>query len=146
MPSVYAPSPLGMGFLGQLISDWARGALLRKFGVKFIKIIWPGDTLVCKGRVSDRFGQDGKYYVELDVWAENQKGELVLKGVATLQVFYSGEDETRFKTGQPPIVVNVPRESILVQAEEPKSAVKGKLPAKKADKAKAKPQPAKKKR
>ncbi|MBX7113783.1 MAG: MaoC family dehydratase N-terminal domain-containing protein [Myxococcaceae bacterium] len=155
MPSVYAPSPLGMGFLGQLISDWARGALLRKFGVKFIKIIWPGDTLVCKGRVSDRFGQDGKYFIDLDVWAENQKGELVLKGLATLQVFYSSEDETRFKTGQPPIVVNVPRESIVAAAaaaEEQKkvaataaASVKGAKPgkaaptAKKPDVAKAKP-------
>jgi acyl dehydratase len=156
MPSVYAPSPLGMGFLGQLISDWARGALLRKFGVKFIKIIWPGDTLVCKGRVSDRFGQDGKYFVELDVWAENQKGELVLKGTATLQVFYSGEDENRFKTGQPPIVVNVPRESILAVAEEAKPAAKGAAkagkgkaaakPKKAAQPAKANAKPAKKKR
>lgn len=146
MPSVYAPSPLGMGFLGQLISDWARGALLRKFGVKFIKIIWPGDTLVCKGRVSDRFGQDGKYFIDLDVWAENQKGELVLKGGATLQVFYSSEDENRFKTGQPPIVVNVPRESLVnAAAEEAKAAAAKAAPAGK-DKAngkgvKAKPSP-----
>lgn len=154
MPSVYAPSPLGMGFLGQLISDWARGALLRKFGVKFIKIIWPGDTLVCKGRVSDRLGQDGKYFIDLDVWAENQKGELVLKGSATLQVFYSSEDENRFKTGQPPIVVNVPRESIVAAAaaaeEQRKAAAaagdakgakpgKAVLAAKKPDATKAKP-------
>ena len=30
MPSVYAPGMLVMGFLGQLASDWARGAQLRK--------------------------------------------------------------------------------------------------------------------
>lgn len=144
MPSVYAPSPLGMGFLGQLITDWARGAQIKRFTTKFIRLIWPGDTLVCKGRVSDRHGENGRYHIELDVWAENQKGELVLKGTATLQVFYSSEDENRQKTGQAPIVVNVPRESILVPVEPPKkgAASKAKPAAKPAAKA-SKPAPKK---
>ncbi|MBK7858339.1 MAG: MaoC family dehydratase N-terminal domain-containing protein [Archangiaceae bacterium] len=156
MPSVYAPSPLGQGFLGQLITDWARGAQIKKFSTKFIRLIWPGDTLVCKGRVSDRHGENGKYAIELDVWAENQKGELVLKGNTTLSVFYSSEDENRQKAGQPPVVVNVPRENILERAAEPpkKSAPKPAKPAKPAKpgkpakaqkpaKAATKPKPAK---
>lgn len=142
MPSVYAPSPLGMGFLGQLITDWARGAQMKRFSTKFIKLLWPGDTVVCKGRVSDRHGQDGRYHVELDVWAENQKGELALKGAATLQVFYSPEDEARQKAGQPPIVINVARESILAP-EPPKLAGKATgakaAPARSAPKKAAKP-------
>jgi len=154
MPSVYAPSPLGQGFLGQLITDWARGAQIKRFSTKFIRLIWPGDTLVCKGRVSDRHGENGKYSIELEVWAENQKGELVLKGAATLAVYYSSEDENRQKAGQAPVVVNVPRESILVPVEAPKPKKGGKpskpsKPAKKAKKAKkakpaAKKKPAKK--
>ena len=161
MPSVYAPSPLGQGFLGQLITDWARGASIRRFSTKFIRLIWPGDTLVCKGRVSDRHGENGKYSIELDVWAENQKGELVLKGQASLQVYYSSEDENRQKAGQAPVVVNVPRESILAPSEPAKGAKgnKGKkaAPAKKAQgkpqkkakpkskpKAKSKPKPKRK--
>lgn len=147
MPSVYAPSLLGMSFLGQLVGDWARGATLKKFSVKFIKMLWPGDTLVCKGRVSDRHGDGGKYYVELDVWAENQKGELVLKGLATMQVYFSSEDENRQKAGQPPLLVQVQRESILAKppeedakknnsgkAPKPKAAKKAKKVAKKAAK------------
>lgn len=132
MPSVYAPSPLGMGFLGQLVTDWARGARIQKFNVKFIKLIWPGDTLVCKGRVSDRYGQEGRYFIELDVWAENQKGELVLKGTATLQVYYSPEDENRQRQGQPPVQVNVPRESLHAQPapEPPAKAAKASKPGK----------------
>lgn len=116
MPSVYAPGMLIMGFLGQLISDWARGAQLRKYHVKFIKMTWPGDTVVCKGRVTDRWGENGRYYADIDLWAENQKGELVLKGSSQIQMFYSLEDENRQRAGQPPIVVNVQRESIQ-QAE-----------------------------
>ncbi len=113
MPSVYAPGMLVMGFLGQLISDWARGGQLRRFTVKFIKIVWPADTVVCKGRVTDRHGADGRYYVEMDLWAENQKGELVMRGQALVQLFFSLEDENRQRAGQPPILVSVQRESIL---------------------------------
>lgn len=124
MPSVYAPGMLVMGFLGQLLSDWARGAQLRRYSVKFIKIVWPGDTVVCKGRVTDRFGENGRYFAEIDLWAENQKGDLVMKGQAQVQMFYSLEDENRQRAGQSPIVVNVPRESLLAQqaASAPASA------------------------
>jgi hypothetical protein len=104
---------LVMGMLGQLISDWARGGQLRRYNVRFIKMVWPGDTVVCKGRVSDRHGTGGRYFVEIDLWAENQRGELLMKGQSVIQLFYSLEDENRQRSGQAPIVVEVPRESIL---------------------------------
>jgi len=116
MPSVYAPGMLVMGFLGQLVSDWARGAQLRKYNVKFVKIVWPGDTVVCKGRVTDRWGEGGRYFADIDLWAENQKGELVMKGQSEIQLFYSLEDENRQRAGQSPVVVNVARESLIQQA------------------------------
>jgi len=110
---------LVMGFLGQLVSDWARGAQLRRYNVRFIKMVWPGDTVVCKGRVTDRFGEEGRYFAELELWAENQKGELVMKGQSQIQLFYSLEDETRQRAGQAPIVVNVPRQSLVTQPPPP---------------------------
>lgn len=113
MPSVYAPGMLVMGFLGQLVTDWARGGQLRRYQVRFVKIVWPGDTVVCKGRVTDRWGTQGRYFVELELWAENQKGELVMKGSAQIQLFYSLEDENRQRSGQAPVVIEVARESIL---------------------------------
>jgi len=128
MPSVYAPGMLVMGFLGQLVSDWARGAQLRKYSVRFIKMVWPGDTVVCKGRVIDRFGDSGRYYADLELWAENQKGELVMKGSSQVQLFYSMEDENRQRAGQAPIVVNVPRQSLIAQSPSP-AATPGTEPA-----------------
>lgn len=115
MPSVYAPGMLVMGILGQLLSDWSRGAQLRRYTVRFIKMVWPADTLTCKGRVSDRWGQEGRYFAEVDLWAENQKGELVMKGQACVQMFYSLEDENRQRAGHGPVLVDVPRESIRQQ-------------------------------
>ncbi|HET9451331.1 MAG TPA: MaoC family dehydratase [Aggregicoccus sp.] len=112
MPSVYAPGMLVMGMLGQLVSDWGRGGQLRRYNVRFIKMVWPADTVVCKGRVTDRHGSGGRYFAEIDLWAENQRGELVMKGAAQLQLFYSLEDENRQRSGQAPLVVEVPRESL----------------------------------
>ncbi|MBZ4332812.1 MaoC family dehydratase [Corallococcus sp. AS-1-12] len=130
MPSVYAPGMLVMGMLGQLISDWARGGQLRRYNVRFIKMVWPGDTVVCKGRVSDRHGSGGRYFVEIDLWAENQKGELVMKGGSQIQLFYSLEDENRQRSGQSPIVVEVPRESLVVPAPAtPEAATSAPAPA-----------------
>ena len=127
MPSVVAPNTIGMGFLGQLVGDWARGAHVKRLSCRFSRMLWPGDTLVCKGRVADRHGQDGKYFLELDVWAENQTGGLVIRGNVTLKVFYSVEDENRARQGQPPLIVNVPRESIrAAPTPAPAPAAKGK--------------------
>ncbi len=156
MPSVYAPGMLIMGSLGQLISDWARGGQLRKYSVRFIKIVWPGDTVVCKGRVTDRYGEGGRYFVEADLWAENQKGELLIKGQAQVQLFFSLEDENRQRAGGAPIVVSVPRESIKVAppepppapkaaAPEPKTSAKKHAPREKPAAKKAEKKPAKKK-
>ncbi|MFN0063988.1 MAG: MaoC family dehydratase [Myxococcaceae bacterium] len=116
MPSVYAPGMMVMGMLAQLLSDWAKGGQLRRYSVKFSRIVWPGDTVVCKGRVSDRLGENGHYLVDVDLWAENQKGELVMRGLSTVQLFYSAEDESRQRAGQGPVVVNFPRESLKAAA------------------------------
>ncbi|MBI3182208.1 MAG: MaoC family dehydratase [Myxococcales bacterium] len=122
MPSVYAPGMLVMGFLGQLLSDWGRGAQLRRYTVKFVKIVWPQDTVVCKGRVTDRFGENGRYFVEVELWAENQRGELVIKGQAQVQLFFSLEDENRQRSGQAPLVVQVQRESLYQAPPTPAAA------------------------
>jgi len=113
MPSVVAPGMLIMGYLGQLLTDWARGGQLRSYSVKFIKLCWPNDVVVCKGRVIERLGQAGRYLVGVELRAENQKGELVMKGQAHVQLFYSQEDESRQRAGQAPLVVEVPRQSLL---------------------------------
>jgi acyl dehydratase len=105
-PSALVPWMIAMGFLAELGTDWVRGARLKKFGARFVKIVWPGDVLTARGRVSDRrFEEGGRYAVDLELWAENQRGELVVRGLATFQLYYSAEDEARQRAGQPPLVV-----------------------------------------
>jgi acyl dehydratase len=105
-PSVLVPGMLAMGFLGELAVEWLRGARLRRFTGRFVKIIWPGDVITSRGRVADRrFEDGGRYLVDIELWAENQRGELVVRGVLSAQLYYNAEDEARQRAGQPPLVV-----------------------------------------
>ncbi len=105
-PSAFAPGTIGMGFLAELATDWTRGARLKKLQSRLVKFIWPGDVLTARGRVVERRFEPGDAYtVDLELWAENQRGELVTRGLATYQLFYSAEDESRQRAGQPPLHV-----------------------------------------
>jgi acyl dehydratase len=143
-PSVLVPGMLAMGFLGELVTDWLRGARVRRFGARFVKIVWPGDVVTVRGRVADRrFEPAGRYAVDIEVWGENQRGELVVRGAVTAQLYYSGDDENRQRNGQPPLVVTASEEeerlAKLSRSTAPARPAVGTRPVA----APAKPQPAK---
>lgn len=126
-PSALAPGMIAMGFLGELAVDWVRGARLRKFHARFVKIVWPGDVLTARGRVVERrFEEAGRYTADIELWAENQRGELVVRGSATFQLYYSAEDEARQRQGQPALVVTREEEEArlakLSRAQPPRPA------------------------
>lgn len=85
-PSVFAHGMLSMGFLGQLLTDWAGVGTLREFSVRFRAITWPKDVITCRGIIKDKRLIDGAHLVELEVWAENQKGEKTVTGSAIVEL------------------------------------------------------------
>src|ERR1700733_8547656 len=44
-PSVFAHGMLTMGMSGRLLTDWVGDGRLLRFGARFLKQVWPGDTL-----------------------------------------------------------------------------------------------------
>ena len=119
-PSVLVPGMAAMGFLGELVVDWLRGARLRRFQARFVKIVWPGDVLTCRGRVVERrFEPNGAYAVDIELWSENQRGELLVRGLVTAQLYYSAEDEQRQRQGQGPLVVTPQEEEARLRAPSP---------------------------
>jgi acyl dehydratase len=120
---------LPMGFMGQFLTDWLKGGHLTRLAVRFVKLVWPGDSLSCKGRVlARRRDEQGRYYVDVDLWAENQRGELVLKGHATGQLYFNAEDEARQRRGDTPLLVDVSEQSELPRNAKGK-AVKPRISA-----------------
>ena len=88
-PGLFAPGMLAMGFVGQLLTSWLRRGHVRRLAARFIKIVWPGDELTCRGRIAELRKENGACYSDVELWAENQKGELVLRGQATCELYES---------------------------------------------------------
>src|SRR5256712_6093043 len=91
-PGLFAPGMLALAFVGQLRTAWLRPGHLRKIGARFIKIVWPGDELTCRGRIAELRQENGACYAVVELWAENQKGELVLRGQATCELYESPQN------------------------------------------------------
>jgi len=84
MGGVFAHGMLSMGFAAQALTDWAGAGTVRKLGVRFAALVRLGDVVTCRGRVLARSSRADTHLVDLEVWAENQRGEKVVAGKATL--------------------------------------------------------------
>ncbi len=75
-----------MAYVGRMVQAWIVGAYLRRYDVKVVRLVWPGDVLTCRGVVNDKRVEGGDCIVEANVWADNQRGENVAKGVVVAVV------------------------------------------------------------
>ena len=73
LPNIVAPGNMAGDYYVQLLSGWA-GEMgnLRKMSIQFRNFMLPGDTLTCGGKVTGKYVQDGKGFVELDLYIKNQ--------------------------------------------------------------------------
>ncbi len=78
--SVFAPGHLVMGYIGRMVESYFEGASMQRFGVRMLKLVWPGDVLTCRGVIVDKRIENGDHVIDADVWADNQRGETVAKG------------------------------------------------------------------
>jgi acyl dehydratase len=85
-PGVFAHGMLTMGLTGRAITDWVGDGRLTKYGVRFSRQVWPGDTLTTTLRVEGVREEDGVSLVDLHVSTRNQNGEEVVVGAATARV------------------------------------------------------------
>jgi acyl dehydratase len=74
---------LSLGYLGQLVTDWAGAGNVRRLQARFATLVNVGDVLICRGVVKAIAEPvAGPPLALLDVWAENQRGEKVTAGEA----------------------------------------------------------------
>jgi acyl dehydratase len=84
LPGVIVHGQLVGAFLGQLMTDWVgEQGSLRKLGCSYKGMNFPGEAITCRGKVTKKYIQNGQYYVECSLWAENPKGEKTATGNAT---------------------------------------------------------------
>ncbi len=69
------------GFLGHFISDYLGGpGGLRRFGVRFKSMTRHDEVITCSGRITRKFSEAGRNYIEASVQAADQTGDIKASG------------------------------------------------------------------
>jgi acyl dehydratase len=77
---------LTMGMTGRVLTDWFGDGRLTRYGVRFVKQVWPGDTLTATATVDAIREDDGVPYADVSVVTVNQDGDPVVTGSATARL------------------------------------------------------------
>jgi acyl dehydratase len=85
-PSVFAHGMLSMAMTGRMLTDWLGDDRLTRFGVRFVRQVWPGDDLYARATVRELLEVDHAPVVALDLVTTNQHNQIVLMGNATSRV------------------------------------------------------------
>ena len=84
-PAAYDYGPGRISWLTTLVTNWmGDAAFLKRLRGEMRRFNVIGDTTWCKGKVTRKYVQDGYALVDLEIWAENQKGEVSSPGLATI--------------------------------------------------------------
>ena len=84
LPGIIAHGMLPLGFLGQLLTLWVPQKQLRSLSARFVAMAFPGDVITCSGRITGKREQAGEKLVDVEIAAQNQKGENLQLGKATV--------------------------------------------------------------
>lgn len=77
VPGTYDYGPQRSAWLASLVTNWIGDAgFLKRIHTELRLFNTMGDTTWCKGKVTRKYKQDGYALVDLDIWAENQRGEV----------------------------------------------------------------------
>lgn len=82
-PNVLVHGRLEAAYLTQLLTDWiGEKGELKKMTVQYRGNAFPGDKLLCKGKVTKKYVKDGHNLVELEISVENPAGQKITPGTA----------------------------------------------------------------
>jgi acyl dehydratase len=85
VPGAYDYGPQRVSWLCSLVTNWMGDAgVLKRLRVELRGFNLVGDTTWCRGRVSRKYVKDGYALVDIEIRAENQRGERTATGVATV--------------------------------------------------------------
>ena len=87
LPDVIVMGNLKLAYIANALQDWAgEDGWVQKLGVDYRKMDVVHSTLTAKGKVARKYQEDGRNLVDLEVWLENDKGEVTTPGRATVSL------------------------------------------------------------
>jgi acyl dehydratase len=85
VPRRWGPGEQVEVWLSMVITNWiGDDGFLWKSKARIRGFLLEGDATWCKGKVSRKYCDDGKYCVDIGCWCENQTGEMTVSGEATV--------------------------------------------------------------
>jgi peroxisomal enoyl-CoA hydratase 2 len=79
-PTVFAMGMFTAGVLSRVITGFVGRPNVRRYAVRFATRVWPGDDVICTGKVTQKFEADGEARIAGEVTAVNQKGQMLVSG------------------------------------------------------------------
>ena len=80
-------APFHGALLARMITDWTGDpGYLKKLSYRVTVMSFPGDTLVCKGKIIRKYHEQGENLLDCDLWVENQNGVRVASGYSTVSL------------------------------------------------------------
>jgi acyl dehydratase len=77
---------LSMGMTGRVLTNWVGDGRLTRYGVRFVRQVWPGDSLTATATVTAVRTEDGVPLADFEVVTVNQDGDAVVSGYATARL------------------------------------------------------------
>jgi acyl dehydratase len=85
-PGIFAHGMLTMGMTGRVVTDWFDVGRVTKYGVRFVRQVWPGATLTATAVVDAIRDEDGVLYADVSITTVDAEGTTVLTGTATARL------------------------------------------------------------
>ena len=87
LPGVIVHGWLALSFLGQMVTDWlgGGGALLKLSG-SYRGMNKVHEDVICNGKVTKKYEEDGQNLARVEIWAENPEGEKTVTGTAVVRL------------------------------------------------------------
>jgi len=88
VPGVYDYGPQRSAWMATLVTNWMGDqAVIKRIRTELRRFNTMGDTTWCRGRVTRKYMIDGHPLVDIEIWAENQRGEkTVTNAIATVML------------------------------------------------------------
>ena len=84
VPGAYDYGPQRVSWMGTLMTNWiGDDGFLKRLRVECRRFNVYGDTQWCKGKVVRKYIHHHTPLVDVEIWAENQRGEVTAPGFAT---------------------------------------------------------------
>ena len=85
-PGIFAHGMVTMGMTGRVVTDWFDVGRVTKYGVRFVRQVWPGATLTATAVVDAIREEDGAQFADVSITTVDAEGTTVLTGTATARL------------------------------------------------------------